>query len=76
MTSFYLELHSRPCFPQVLAVVEQLVATAVCSRSFIAADVTTAVPEFDLSVRGAHSLQVMIKINCTDIAEDEKVKNK
>ena len=46
---------------------------AVCSRSFIAADDTTAVPGLIPDVHGAPLRQTMTKINCTDGVLDEEV---
>lgn len=42
-------------------------------RSPTAANDTTAVPEFDPSGHGVHSLQVTIKTNCMVTVADEKV---
>lgn len=56
----------------LVALVPQLV-TAVCFRSFIAADDTTAVPGLIPDVHGAPLRQTMTKINCTDGVLDEEV---
>ena len=58
---------------QVLVVHARQLETVACSRSFIAANATTAVQELELNVHGAPLLQTMIMINCTDGAEGENV---
>ena len=60
--------------PQVLAEQEQRARTAVYSRSFTAADDTTAAPwSIPGDARGALSLQAMMWTNCMVIVEDEEV---
>lgn len=53
-----------------------LATTVVCSRSSIAADDTTVVPELTPDGPGVPSLQIMTKIKCTVGVEEEKVRNK
>ena len=55
---------------------ERPARTAVCSRSFTAAGVTTAAPRCaPEAVHGAPSLQTMTWTNCGDFAEDEEVRD-
>ena len=65
------KINSFYCLPQVPAVEELLATTAVFSRSFIAADDTTAVQELTPDGSGAASLQIMMWINCMVGVEDE-----
>ena len=60
-------------FNKVLAALVPQLVTAVCFRSFIAADDTTAVPGLIPDVHGAPLRQTMTKINCTDGVLDEEV---
>ena len=63
------------CCLQVLVAPDPQLVTAVFSRSFIAADDTTAVPELISDAHGAALRQTMTKINCTDGVLDEEVGN-
>ena len=47
----------------------------MCSRSFTAAEDTTAAPELIPDAHGAALRQTMTKINCTDGVQDEEVGN-
>ena len=62
------------CCLQVLVAPAPQLVTAVFSRSFIAADDTTAVPGSGPSARGAPLLQTTTMINSTVIVEDENVR--
>ena len=55
---------------------EPRATTAVCSRSSIVADVTTAVQELNPDVPGVLSLLIMTQIKCTAGVEDMEVRNK